>query len=83
MLRRCSLFVVLQAVLRDVEKQRGHMDDVLAEGAELKPSAPEEPAEPSKEQQLSDQLSKLRDQSAEKVKELQVMFLHLNIRSRD
>lgn len=54
------------------------MDDVLAENEELRPTKAEEGEEPSKEDQLADEVAQLKDQTAAKVKELQVQNLSGN-----
>ena len=55
-----------------MEKQQGRMDNVLAENKDLRPVKSEESAELSKEDQLADALAQLKDQTAERVKQLQV-----------
>ncbi len=50
-----------------MEQQQGRVDEVISEVEELGPTEPR-----GREQQLADQLDQLRDQSADKVKQLQV-----------
>ena len=64
-----------QALLRDVEKQQGRMDDVLADQEDLRPAKGAEGEEPTKEEELADELAQLKNDAANKIKRLQVQCL--------
>ena len=64
-------------MLRDLEKQQGRMDDVLAENQELRPAEGATGKEPSKEDELADELAELKEDTTEKIKRLQVVIFHI------
>ncbi len=65
-------------MLRDVERQQGHMDDVIDGHSDLKPQVTQV-AEPGREDQLAAELQELRQQTADRVKQLQVSAFMWNI----
>ena len=66
-------------MLRDLEKQQGRMDDVLAKNQELRPAEGAEGEESSKEDELADELAQLREDTAEKIKRLQVLIFRSDL----
>ncbi len=62
---------MFQKLLRDVERQQGHMEDVIDGHSDLKPKVTQT-AEPGREEQLAAELQQLKQQTGDKVKHLQV-----------
>ena len=73
------LIQCFQGVLREVEKQQGRMDDILAEHEDLRPTKTGDGDQHTKEDKLADELAQLKDDTAERIKRLQVHFITLEV----
>ena len=68
-LKLIIVYQCFQVLLRDVEKQQGRMEGILAENKDL---TAREGEEPTKEDELADELAQLKEETAERIKQLQV-----------